>query len=217
VIAHELGFKSQLTDSLILNGATFYYDYRDVQGYIVALSQFTGQPQEFLSNQGDAEHSGVELELFWSVTDNFLLTAGGGYLDASITDSKANTLNVQRQPVAVEGRRPYAPRWSANAGTEYQQVFANNVQMNASLDYSYRTDFAGRLSSPVDQAVLGLDGYGIFNGAVHFSSDDWTLGLWGKNLADKVYLTRVVYDSFGDYIDIFGEPRSWGVKLEKSW
>ncbi len=217
VIAYEAGFKSQITDNVILNGATFYYDYRDVQGYIIDLSEITANPQEFLSNQGDAEHTGAELEVQWSLSDNFSVAASGGYLDAKITESKANTTNVAGMSVPVEGRRPYAPRWSATAGVQYQRLLANEVQVNAGLDYNYRTDFGGALTSPVDQAILGLDGYGLFNGSVFFTTNDWSLGIWGKNIADTVYVPRVVFDNFGDYIDIPGEPRSWGVKLERTW
>jgi iron complex outermembrane receptor protein len=217
VIAYEAGFKSQLGDSLILNGATFFYDYRDVQGYIVQFSDVTETSIELLSNQGDAEHRGAELELQWSLTDNFSVSASGGYLDARMADSKTFTRNLLGESVPVRGQRPYSPRWSATAGFQYQQLLANAVRLNAGLDYNYRTDFAGSLSSPADNAVYGLNGYGLFNGSVFFTSDEWTLGVWGKNLADKTYVPRVVFDSFGDFIDIPGEPRSWGVKLEKNW
>ncbi len=217
VIAYEVGFKSRLADNIILNGATFLYDYRDVQGYVVALSQITGENQELLSNQGDAEHSGAELELQWSLTDRLTVAASGGYLDAAITDSKAITHNVLDQPIPVKGQRPYSPRWSATTSIQYQELLANSVQMNAGLDYSYRTDFAGNLTSAADRAIYGLNGYGLFNGSVFFTTADWSLGIWGKNIADKVYVPRVVYDSFGDFIDIPGEPRSWGMKVEKTW
>lgn len=217
VVAYEAGFKSRLLDNIILNGATFFYDYRDVQGYIIKLSQITGAGQEVLSNTGDAEHSGAELELQWLLTDSFTVAASGGYLDARITDSKANSMNVLRRSVPVSGQRPYAPRWSATAAVQYQQLLTNDVQMNALLDYNYRTDFGGRLSTPADEAVFGLNGYGLFNGSMFFTRNDWTLGIWGKNIADKVYVPRVVYDNLTDYIDIPGEPRSWGVKLEKTW
>jgi iron complex outermembrane receptor protein len=217
VIAYEAGFKSQLSDNVILNGATFFYDYRDVQGYIVQFSEVTESDIELLSNQGDAQHSGAELELQWSLTDNLSVAASGGYLNARITDSKAITRNLLDEHVPISGQRPYSPRWSATAGVQYQQLLANAVQMNAGLDYNYRTDFAGNLSSPADKAVYGLNGYGLLNGSVFFNSNEWTLGIWAKNIADKVYVPRVVFDSFGDYIDIPGEPRSWGVKLEKTW
>jgi iron complex outermembrane receptor protein len=217
VIAYEAGFKFRLADNIILNGATFFYDYRDVQGYITNVSSITGSGQELLSNTGDAEHSGAELELQWSLTDNFTVAASGGYLDARITESKANSINVVGVLVPVEGQRPYAPKWSATAAAQYQRMLTNDVQMNALLDYNYRTDFGGRFSSPADKAVLGLNGYGLFNGSMLFTRNDWTLGIWGKNIANKVYVSRVVFDSLTDYVDIPGEPRSWGVKLEKTW
>ena len=219
VIAYEVGFKHQLSERLRLDAAAFHYDYRDVQGYITQFSSVTDTDLEYLSNQGDAEHQGVEVALQWSPTTQLNFIANVGYLDARITDSQAKTTNLLGQVVAVEGRRPYAPEWSFFGAVEYSTTVARELTLQAMLDYSYRSDFGGHMSSPADQAVFQLDGYGLFNGSLFLSppSQDWRVSVWAQNLTDKRYVPRVVYDSFGDYIDIPGTPRSWGLRLEVFW
>ena len=172
-----------------------------------------------MSNQGDARHVGAELELVWALTDNLSFSTSAGYLDAEITDSKALTKNVMGQQVPVQGQRPYAPTWTAFAGLAYTRQLANNMQLSANVDYNYRTEFSGDHSSPLDRALFKLPGYGLLNGSLFLRPDqgNWSLGIWAKNLTDKVYVPRVVFDSFGDFIDIPGEPRSWGIEVERSW
>lgn len=219
VIAYEVGFKSQLTDRLLLDAAAFHYDYRDVQGYVTRFSPVTGTDLEFLSNQGDAEHQGLEVEMQWSPAQGLTFIANAGYLDARITDSRAETTNLLGQLVPVEGRRPYAPEWSFFGAVEYSTAVTNELNLRALLDYNYRSDFGGHMSSPADRAVFQLDGYGLLNGSLFLTpdSEDWRVSIWARNLADEQYVPRVVYDSFGDYIDIPGTPRSWGLRFEVFW
>lgn len=219
VIAYEVGFKSRLTESLLLDAAVFHYDYRDVQGYVTRFSPVTGTDLEFLSNQGDAEHQGLEVEMQWSPAPGLTFIANAGYLDARITDSRSETTNLLGQLVPVEGRRPYAPEWSFFGAVEYSTSLTSELNLRALLDYNYRSDFSGHLSSPADRAVFQLDGYGLFNGSLFLTpeSEDWRVSVWARNLTDEQYVPRVVFDSFGDYIDIPGTPGSWGLRFEVFW
>jgi len=219
VLAYEAGFKSQLHARLQLNAATFYYDYRNVQGYITRFSTVTGTDIELLANQGDARHTGVEVDLQWRPLDQLSLTLGVAQLDARIIDSKADTTNLLRQRVPVEGRRSYAPEWSTFAAAQYFHQLANGLQLTAGLDYSYRSDFTGHSSTPADRAIFGLKGYGLLNAALTLTpaGAGWSLVGWIRNLGNERYVPRVVFDSFGDFIDIPGEPRNWGLRFEKYW
>jgi len=219
VLAYEAGFKAALGEQLQLNAATFHYDYRDVQGYVTRFSAITGTDVELLANQGDAEHSGVEVELQWLATDRLSLTLSGAHLDARITDSKADTNNLLRQRVPVAGRRSYAPEWSAFAALQYRYPLADGMQLAGNLDYNYRSDFTGATYSVVDRAVFALNEYALMNAALTLTpaAAGWSMMAWVRNLTNERYVPRVVFDSFGDFIDIPGEPRSWGLKIEKYW
>ena len=91
----------------VINGRTFLHDYRDVQGYIIDLSEITENNQGFLSNQGDAEHTGAELEVQWSLSENLSIAASGG-----LSGCQNYRIQIQQHQsagmfVAVEGQRPY--------------------------------------------------------------------------------------------------------------
>ena len=80
--AYEVGFKSEFAaNRLRLNGALFYNDYSDLQRTVVSEEGF-----QTVLNAAEATISGVELELSWLVTDNFLLQGSYGYIDTELQD-----------------------------------------------------------------------------------------------------------------------------------
>lgn len=80
VNAFEIGTKNSLIGgSLILNGAAFYYDYKDYQ-----VSQI--QDRTAINENFDAKVWGLELESIWQATDNLRFNLNLGYQDSSIAD-----------------------------------------------------------------------------------------------------------------------------------
>jgi iron complex outermembrane receptor protein len=81
--AYELGAKSTLLDrSLTLNGALFFQNYDDKQ---IPVQITNGFPFTSISNAGEAEVWGLELESTWLPTDNTRLQLGYTWLDAEYT------------------------------------------------------------------------------------------------------------------------------------
>ncbi len=82
VDAFEVGTKNSLLDgALMLNGAAFYYDYKDYQ-----VSKVVDRT---IVNEGfDAEMWGAELEALWRPTRNLRLNANVGYLKTRIGDGE---------------------------------------------------------------------------------------------------------------------------------
>jgi iron complex outermembrane receptor protein len=83
--AFELGGKSTLLDRrLILNGALFYQKYDDKQVPVQQLvNSFIAST---ITNAGEAEISGIELEAVWLTSDNTRLQAGYSYLYGKYTE-----------------------------------------------------------------------------------------------------------------------------------
>jgi iron complex outermembrane recepter protein len=217
--AYEIGIKKDFSSTLRLNGAAFYYDYEDVQGFISRLSAITNTAINVLSNQGGAEHSGVEMDLDWFPTDNLNIGINLGYLDARSKNSSITTLDIFQNAVPVSGRRAYAPLWSGDISSMYQFSIIGNLRSSFSLYYNFRTKFSGSQPNSVEEAIYKLDGYNIFdaNLDVYEVDDDWKLSLWVKNIFDKNYRTRVKSDGLLSYADLFGQPRSVGAALELRW
>ncbi len=93
--SYEAGMKSQFFENTVqLNVASFYNEYKDKQESSVQLDPNTNTVATVFSNVADATYWGIEVEAQWVATENLSLFATGGYLDAEYdsfqTDVNAN-------------------------------------------------------------------------------------------------------------------------------
>ena len=174
---------------------------------------------ERLATLGNGEHSGVDIDLAWVPLDGWDFTASLGYLDARITSEGGTTLNIMKQLVSTEGERAYAPRVSGSLAFSNSRQAFGSFTLESGVSWHYRSDFSGRLTSPVDKAVSRLDAYGLMDAYVTLSQMEgsWSLSLLGKNIQEKTYSPRKVYDSLGSYVEIMGQPRSWILQARYVW
>jgi iron complex outermembrane receptor protein len=216
IAAWELGLRQYWPEArLTLEGAVFAYDYEDVQGFIRELNPLTGSAVDRLGNQGDARHHGAELDLKWQ-PGRWNVGAGLGWLDAEYRKSGVLTVGTDGSTVEIQGDRPWAPRWSANLQLGYrQELDAGTLDFGAG--WNWRSDFSGHHYSLLDSAVNHLPGYALLNASATLSSTGglWKGQFWMRNVMDKSYRTRVKADGLNSYIDVFGEPRSFGVTLTR--
>jgi len=86
MIAYEVGYKATLLDgSMTLNIAAFYNDFQDFMaepGVVLA----TGSVIVLADIGGDAESTGIDLELDWIPTENLLVNLRGSWLNAEYGD-----------------------------------------------------------------------------------------------------------------------------------
>lgn len=214
--AWELGLRQSWPQlGLALSSAVFTYDYEDVQGFIREINPLTGTGVDRLGNQGDARHHGAELDLQWQ-GGAWRVGAGLGWLDAEYRKSGVSTVASDGSTVEIQGDRPWAPRWTANLQLGYRQPLPAGA-LDLALGWNWRSAFAGHLYSNIDRAINHLPGYALLNASATWSStgDLWQAQLWLRNLADKTYRTRVKADGLNSYIDVFGEPRSFGITLTR--
>ncbi|GAA5047953.1 TonB-dependent receptor [Erythrobacter westpacificensis] len=220
VINYEGGFKSEWGDGLLqLNGSIFYYDHDSIQAFATVPSTLTpGQFAFRLINVGDGYNFGGELEATLRPMRGLTFGTAIGYLDTEITDSDKVRFSFDNQVIPYEGTRlEFAPTWSGNVFGSYDVDLSSNFALKLTADYNFRT--AQRIGEvPVDEALRGIDGYGIANGRIELSSyDGWGVALWGKNLLDETYSTDATNDGVGDFYRVYGEPRSVGVSLSYEW
>jgi iron complex outermembrane recepter protein len=216
LLGKEVGYKQSWPAHLLsVKAALFSYDYQDVQGYVRDINPLTGTGIDHLANQADARHKGAELELHWQPTEALTTAASLGWLDARFVPIGRTTTNMLKQQVLPSGQRPYAPRWDGNLELGRLQRLANGFSLRWVANYHYQANSTGAQSSVVDAVVSDLPGFSTLTGSLTLSPMDahWTLQLWGKNLTDKVYRTRVKNDGLRSYLEFFGEPRSLGVTL----
>jgi iron complex outermembrane receptor protein len=220
VLNFEGGFKSEWLDrKLQINGSVFYYDHRDIQAFNTVPSSLTpGQFRFVLTNIGDGYNLGAELELVAKPAPGLRLGGSVGYLKTKVTDSDKAFFSFDNQLVQWEGQRlDYAPTWSGNLFASYTADVGGGLSVTGAMDYNFRTRLR-RGQTLVDDALRGVDGYGIANARIGLESESgWGVAVWSKNLFDKTYVTDASNDGVGSYYRTYGEPRSVGAALSYKW
>ena len=175
--SYEAGFKSEYLDHrLRLNGAAYYYDYKDYQALIYTVSL------EQLIVNADARHAGAELEGEWAPTAAWRFGAGVAYVDAVVkdVDTRGNGIHADYTP-------GNAPRWSANALARYTFAVGSG-HLALQVDGNYLSRFWFNLS---DLPVVEQSAFGVANVRANYTppSGKLEIGVSVENLADKHYGT----------------------------
>lgn len=159
--AFELGLKRDFGRTLRLNGAVFYYDYRNPQ---VPLPTFNGAvvTTNFV-NIDKATSFGAELEATWAPTDNLVFLLSYAYLDARIqesccfvdeSDPLALDAGAQPSGPAVLGRRP-----QRLDGNPLPSSPRNKLAINGRYTWSFE---AGQLTASASYVWRDETGYSVF-------------------------------------------------------
>jgi len=210
IYAYELGLKSTLADGKFrFNTAGYFYDWQDFQAFITEIR--AGVPVLVLTNGGDAEVWGVEVEAQWHPVTGLDLSAGINWMDTEVVkynsipgtgDNTGNQL-ANAPPLTFNGRIRYQ---FPMGGSGWQGLTSADAVFLDDVYYSLGNN--GQSSQ---------DSYWLLNGRIGVISPDgrWEAALWGKNLLDKFYVTQS-YDNLGGIFpsqNFLGMPRTYGVSL----
>ena len=208
--AYEIGAKSTLADgSVQLNGAVFYYDYKDFQTLAPTTIGFT------LTNLDKTELVGFDLDLVARPTDRLDLRFGLGYVDTEIKDSRV-----------VDGAKlPNAPQWQATAGARYEFPITTSWALALQADLKYVDDVARTLTEGIDVGSGMLRNPGFTRTASFTTANarismlqpegNWELALWGTNITDEEYFVEAfdVFDPIGAVGKLAGAPAQYGLTV----
>jgi len=191
VTSYELGWKGSMLDKRIFASvALFHASYDDMQipgsvGCIVGgISSFCG----ITTNAGKARIQGVEFEGYARVFGN----PGGprvnfgwslGYLDAKFK----KFIDARGIDVADNRKIQNTPKWTASGTLSYTTPLADGeLNLNSTLSYRSKSQQFEIRTPLLDQKGFAL----LEAGAVYdLPGGHWTVGLHGKNLLDKRYIT----------------------------
>lgn len=211
----ELGFKSDLTDTLRVNGAIFSSDYTDLQfTYRVFIAPW-------FFNAGKASIDGAELELTWIPSERWIVESGIGYLDSSIDETA--TIAVPGRPVnssvAVGNQLPFSPELKWNLGIGYSAEMDNFlISPRVDISYSDKVFFDAANTVPIAQT----DSYTTvdLSFAVENLSAAWKVVLGINNATDETY--RVSGNSSlgsgtGYAETAYARPRMWFANFTRNF
>jgi iron complex outermembrane receptor protein len=182
VDSFEVGYKST-HDWGRLNAALFYNEISDMQREINLPSQGAGVIQ-LVRNSADATIFGAEVDGTFRVTDNLLVLASVGYIDASY-DEVFVDLN---QDGIIGGADedldiPRAPELTWSIGATYDIPLGSWAVATARINYAYRDEMAwtdDNRGFVLDQEILDA-GFDIYTNDGH-----WVFSLYGRNMLDEV-------------------------------
>lgn len=207
LLAGEIGFKSSIGDRTRLNGAAYYYDYKDAQAFL-----FVGVGGVVIN--ADARTYGAELELQTNPIEGLDIQLGVSVLDAVVKD------------VPLRAGSPLPPR-------DVRPTYTPETQLSALVRYAWPA-FGGQMSVRADAAYSGdfyynlrnfdadkFDAYTIVNAGIGWQTDDasWQLSLDVRNLSDeKAGLMGYDLASLCGCNEVsFQPPRWYGLSVRRSF
>jgi len=182
VDSFEVGFK-YTRDWGRLNGAVFYNVIEDMQRELNLPSQGVGVVQ-LIRNSADADIVGMELDGTFSLTDNLVLLASVGLIDADY-----DTVNIDLNGDGVinsidEGLDlPRAAEVTYNVGFTHDLDIGTWGYLASRINYAYRDE-----SAYTDSNLGFITGQEILDAGLDLYSNDgrWTFSVYARNLLDEV-------------------------------
>jgi len=203
VIAIEAGAKSTLLDGLMqLNAAVFSYDYTDMQVFGTDL-----QGRFRVSNAGDADVRGLELDVWYRPIEGLDIKTTFGYNDNEFVEYRSATADYKGNIL------PNASKTSFSALVRYEFPVANGFRLAPMVDATYKSK---AYYTAENTKLESQDGYTLVNARLSLLPDDdkWEVALWAKNLEDRVYYTEAFDSGSAGLIGrLVGAPRTYGLSF----
>ncbi|MEM1154273.1 MAG: TonB-dependent receptor [Pseudomonadota bacterium] len=200
-ISYELGLKSTWLDSsLRVNAAGFYTEIDDYQ-FQQQLETGIGT---FVSNAGEVEVSGLDLQIEAAPLPNLTLNAGLLYMHKY--EVTAGTLEGQELP--------YTADYSGNLGATLVFPIADGgIYLRA--DYIYMDDHKTNSTDEANLLPKDIDDRELLNARVGWRNNNWNVSVWGKNLTDDHYAVQTVDPQLFNGMSAYflAPPRTYGATL----
>jgi iron complex outermembrane receptor protein len=161
---------------------------------------------------GESDKVDLGLTLLHARFDSFLAAPG---LSAATADCR-NTINTDAgiNCQLAGNMLPQAPNATVSAGYEHTFRLPAAALLKFRLEGRYQTK---QYFDPFNFADTEQAGYGLINAYLNYSRDQWQIGIFGRNLGDKLYLVDAEeYTPPGAhaYRYGFGAPRTFGIHIE---
>lgn len=208
----EVGFKSDLSDTLRFNTAGFFYTYDDRQ---INVDDPVSPVVPITRNISESDVYGLEAELTWLASHNVEVKLGYSYLDAEFTETDRSVTTIALGgPVALEGNVPVnSPKHQLNGSFEYVGAINDDINWAAYLDFRWVDD---RFLEVTNQRSDTAEAYTVVNANIGIQSADehWDFSVWVKNLTDEEYLVYINnLPGPGFALNIYGEQRTAGLTV----
>ena len=187
---YEAGWKTTFADNtVVFNGAVFQEDWEDFQFSILGPNGLTE-----IRNANQARIRGIEADLSWAVTYDFLISGAAAYYDTELTANYCGETEPDGTPItdcpddvlqAPEGQQlPITPEFKANVTGRYNfEMGSLQSYVQGALVYvgSRTTDLR-----TVERDILGeMPSYTAFDASFGFGKNNWTVDIFLNNAFDE--------------------------------
>jgi iron complex outermembrane recepter protein len=209
VNAYEVGLRSQFFDrALTFNLTLFQADYKNLQ-----LNTFTGTGF-FLSNAGDAQTRGAEMEVSVKVAHGIRVGGNLNYLDATYGASVPAV--VSNEPALAGQHLNYSPKWAGSLFADFNLPLSDSVSLYARPEMFSQSSFAPGTRTSSLGTPLFLPGFTLFNMSAGLRlNDKWDLSVFCRNCTDRRYATGAFASvaQTGSRDTFVGNPAEYGMSL----
>jgi iron complex outermembrane recepter protein len=210
VLAYEVGFKTSLLQRAVqLNGALFYYDYKNKQVRGNLMDPVFG-PLDALVNVPKSRVEGGELQLYVRPVHGLDINLQGTYIDSKIQRFTGyNRVGVIQDYSGT--RFPYTPKVQTSSDVQYSWPVGERLSLfvGGSMTYTSSTNTAlGYLPEFALPSYTLLDA----RAGVEAADQRWRVSIWSRNLTNKYYWVNAV--KAGDALVRYtGRPVTFGLTL----
>jgi iron complex outermembrane receptor protein len=218
----ELGVKSDWRDGrLRFNASVFSYDRENVQQN--AADPTSPINIKRITNIGDVETVGAEVDVVWLASEGFSLTVGIGTTDAEVTDSEfiqAASLPLLPDTPIRGSNLPNYSDVSANVVARYDGEVGANLGYSVQLEGRYQSEQdLSIITHPLEVPIFREPGYSLWNLRFGLSppSTRWEAQLFVNNVADESYRILARNDGAFGIHELYGMPRTYGARFQYRW
>jgi len=213
---YEFGWKTTWLNSLLtVNGSIYLIDWQDIQ--VVQADNFTGI-FNFVTNGGEAEIKGMELQISARPSDALSFSLSWAYTEAEIIANQpqltlGNTALI-RSPLQTGDDISAVPKLSAALSADYTWWQINNSEWDLSIsaDVSYIGESSTEGNSRHEFNRTIGDYVLVDFRALLTNEKEWNLTLFIDNVFDELAVVDIIADSQNpdDYTVV--RPRTVGLR-----
>jgi len=220
LVTYEAGIKATFLDQrLLLNVASFFSVYKDIQRPVITRAPNAGIPTQLLRNAAKAHLRGLELELAAQPVPNLLLESSISFFRSRYTDfdiSAPGAAPSDRLARVKDASLPGQPDYLMTIAATYDGVPTPVGDLSLRVQWAQRGPQANDV---FDSSSIRSGTYGLLDARLGLALPDGKteLVVWGSNLLDRVYVRNGidVRDSVGEASLFLGEPRRYGLEIRR--
>jgi outer membrane receptor protein involved in Fe transport len=192
-----------------LNGAVFYYDYKDKQ-LRGKLNDIVFNVLDALVNVPESELMGAEISMAYLPFEDLSLSLSATYVDSEVTEYTGVAFNGGSRDYAGTSI-PFSPDLSVSASAEYRIGINSNWEgfVGGNLIYN---DETYAVIGDVEDAKLRAYTVIDLRAGIRTFDGTYSITVFGENVDDEWYYVNapVLYDTQVRYT---GAPQTWGVRF----